>query len=185
MDFHRVLTEVGGQLDSAKIRYALIGGFAMAMRGVQRATVDLDLLLLLEDMEKAHSILQACGYERCFHSDNVSHYTSQAANYGRIDILHAFRGPSLGMLERAERLAITEDIIIPVVQAEDIIGLKIQAGVNDPERAKQDWLDIQSLLTAAAHHQAVIDWALIQDYLAIFDLQDRLSDMRQWYGKTD
>ena len=51
MDFFRVITEVFNRLDEVGVSYALIGGFAMAMRGVQRATVDLDLILLREHLD--------------------------------------------------------------------------------------------------------------------------------------
>ncbi len=185
MDFQRAIDEVCGQLDQAGLHYALIGGFAMAMRGVQRATVDLDFLLLLEDLEKADEILQATGYNRYYHSDNISHYRSEAPGTGRIDLLHAFRGPSIGMLDRAERLAITPERTVPVLQSEDIIGLKIQATVNDPQRETQDWLDIRLLLQSAAHNGLAIDWHLIEDYLDIFKMSERLSELKHWYGQTD
>jgi hypothetical protein len=42
----QLVTEVVGQMDVAGVRYALIGGFAMALSGIQRATVDLDGTLL-------------------------------------------------------------------------------------------------------------------------------------------
>jgi hypothetical protein len=53
MNFQKVFKEVTSQLDEADVRYALIGGFAMALRGVQRATVDLDFILMLEDLDRA------------------------------------------------------------------------------------------------------------------------------------
>lgn len=61
MDFQRVIETVTSQLDEAEIRYALIGGFAMALRGVQRATIDLDFILMLEDMEEADRIFTKAG----------------------------------------------------------------------------------------------------------------------------
>ena len=185
MDFDHVIDHVLGQFDKTDLRYALIGGFAMAMRGVQRATVDLDLLLLMDDLESADMILRNAGYERFFQSKNVSHYRSHTDELGRIDVLHAFRTPSLGMLDRAERLTIKDGSTIPVLQTEDIIGLKIQSATNDPQRERQDWLDIELLLQAAAHQGQSIDWVLIQDYLQIFQLEHRLPDMQHWYGKTD
>lgn len=185
MDFHRVISGVCGRLDQAGLGYALIGGFAMAMRGVQRATVDLDFLLLLEDMEVADGILLACGYECMFRSDNVSHYQSTESDFGRIDILHAFRGPSLGMLERAERMEVYPGLEVPVLRTEDIIGLKVQAAVNDPQREMQDWVDIRLLLEASAYSGTSIDWLLIQDYLDIFDLNHRMRELQTWYGKAD
>jgi hypothetical protein len=124
MDFARVLRDVVGGMEVAGIRYALIGGFAMALRGVQRATVDLDFILALEDMEQADALLTRCGYVRVFHSENVSHYESPDGTWGRIDILHAFRRPSMGMLARAELLDVEPGIKVRVAQGEDLIGLK-------------------------------------------------------------
>lgn len=49
MHFLKVIGTITRQLDAEGVRYALIGGFAMALRGVQRATVDLDFILMLED----------------------------------------------------------------------------------------------------------------------------------------
>ena len=185
MDFLKVLDEICGALDKSRIHYALIGGFAMAMRGVQRATVDLDFILLLEDMDRAHDLLQSYGYQRVFHSENLSHYRAEASDYGRIDILHAFRRPSLSMLERAQRVEVSPGLSVPVARVEDIIGLKIQAAINDPARDIQDWLDIRLLLEAAAQQEEALDWELIVDYLRIFGQEDRLMTLKEWYGQAD
>ena len=185
MDFLQVIREVGGALDAARVRYALIGGFAMALRGVQRATVDLDFILMLEDLDRADRILRAAGYHRRFHSENVSHYTADESTLGRIDLLHAFRGPSLSMLARAERIEVAEGITLPVVQSEDIVGLKIQAAVNDAQRAAADWADIRLMIEVAGQTGNRLDWALIADYLDIFGLSAEINRMQGWYGKTD
>ncbi|WP_328985577.1 nucleotidyl transferase AbiEii/AbiGii toxin family protein [Thiorhodovibrio winogradskyi] len=185
-----MIRDIGGSLDRAGVRYALIGGFAMAMRGVQRATVDLDFILMLEDLDCAHRILRQAGYQRAFHSENVSHYVASQPGLGRIDLLHAFRGPSLSMLARAERLEIAEDVSlpgvrIPVVQVEDIIGLKIQALINDPRREVGDWQDIRLLLETAARMGRKLDWELIEDYLELFGLESEQERMKGWYGEID
>lgn len=184
MDFLRVLRPVCGSLDNANVRYALIGGFAMAMRGVQRATVDLDFILMLEDLDRADCILHSVGYERAFHSENVSHYVADDLALGRIDLLHAFRGPSLSMLVRAERLEVMDDLTLPVVQVEDIIGLKIQAIVNDPRREAGDWSDIRLLIETAAQTDRALDWELIADYLELFELRCELFGMKGWYDEA-
>lgn len=185
MQFVRVIAQVGAALDAAGVRYALIGGFAMALRGVQRATLDLDFLLALDDLDRAHRSLCDAGYQRRFHSDNVSHYRGAADWLGRIDLLHAFRSASLGMLGRAERIALADDLSLPVAQVEDIIGLKVQAAVNDPQRAAADWADIRLLTEAAARQRRVLDWELIADYLDLFGLTDRLTEVRGWYDTAD
>ena len=184
MNFELVIRRVVGALEAAGIHYALIGGFAMALRGVQRATMDLDFILMLEDMEKTHKILGDFGYERIFQSANVSQYVSSDQEWGRIDILHAFRGPTLGMLKRAELKPVLGDLSIRVVQMEDIIGLKVQASVNDPARVTRDWSDIRMMLETAGEQGAVIDWQLLADYLEIFHLEARLPELKGYYGKT-
>jgi predicted nucleotidyltransferase len=185
MDFLRVIQQIGGALDAQQVRYALIGGFAMALHGLQRATVDLDFILMLEDLNRTDQILTDAGYRRVFTSENVSHYLADSPDLGRIDLVHAFRGPSLSMLERAERIEITGDLGLPVVQVEDLIGLKIQAAVNDEQRAAADWVDIQLMIQAAALAGNSLDWSLIEDYLGIFGLNSELTRMRDWYGQTN
>jgi hypothetical protein len=185
MNFAQVLASLSHRLDAAQARYALIGGFAMALRGVQRATMDLDFILMLEDLEIAHRILQELGYRREFQSENVSHYLNPDASWGRIDILHAFRGPSLGMLRRAERLPIGPDVSLPVVAIEDIIGLKIQAIANDPARALADWHDIALLLSAAREQQLAPDWELLEDYLRLFHFEHKLAELKLIHGAPE
>lgn len=169
-------------MDAEKVRYALIGGFAMALRGVQRATVDLDFIVMLDDLEKADSILLKNGYKRAFQNENVSHYLSKQKDWGRIDILHAFRGPTLSMLDRSDRIEIERDLSLPVVQLEDIMGLKIQAAVNDPHRATRDWSDIRILIENRAETGETVDWELLEDYLDLFQLNNKLKEMKAWYG---
>lgn len=185
MNFIQVLREVLNRFDAEGVRYALIGGFAMALRGVQRTTTDLDFVLMLEDLETANKVLLAKGYERTFHSENVSHFQSKDAAWGRIDVLHAFRGPSLSMLERAELIEVDSGLKVPVVQIEDLVGLKVQAAVNDPKRAIRDWSDIQILLQNAGARRQILDWELISDYLAIFDMSGKLGELKALYGPTD
>lgn len=184
MNFAQVISAVCGQLDTAGVRYAVIGGFAMALRGVQRATMDLDFILMLEDLEVADRILTGCGYRCAFHSENVSHYIAADGAWGRIDILHAFRGPSLGMLRRAERVPAGAGLTLPVVVIEDIIGLKVQALVNDPTRALSDWHDIQLLIELAREQKSPLDWELLEDYLRVFNLDGKLAELKSWYGAT-
>ena len=184
MDFELVIRRTVAGLDAAGVRYALIGGFAMALRGLQRATVDLGFILMLEDLEKADAVLHTCGYNRVFKSENVSHYESIEASWGRIDILHAFRSPTMGMLTRASRVAVAADTTIPVVQIEDLIGLKIQALVNNPVRETRDWADIQLILEAAGENGDTVDWELVLSYLEIFSLESKLPELKRYYGQA-
>ena len=184
MDFAKVLSRVVSDFDKHGLHYALIGGMAMAMHGIQRATLDLDFVLLLDELATADEILRGHGYHREFHSENVSHYLGNDPVLGRIDLLHAFRGPTLGMLERATRFSWSDGIAVPVVRLEDIIGLKIQALVNDHARQGRDWADIFQMIRHAGEYSVFIDWELVADYFELFDLGDKLSELRHLYGQT-
>jgi len=184
MNFANVIATLSRRLDAQQVHYALIGGFAMALRGVQRATMDLDFLLMFDDLKIAHAILIELGYRREFHSENVSHYLNPDDAWGRIDILHAFRGPSLGMLRRAERLPVSAGLALPVAVIEDIVGLKIQAVANDPSRALADWHDIGLLLAAAREQRVALDWELLEDYLRLFHFEARLPELKSIHGTS-
>lgn len=90
MNFELVIRRVVEALETQGIRYALIGGFAMALRGVQRATMDLDFILMLEDMRKADGILREFGYECVHQSPNVSQYRifHLEARLGELKVCH-------------------------------------------------------------------------------------------------
>lgn len=180
MNFESVLKSIVHAFDEKDIQFALIGGVAMALRGVQRTTLDIDFILLLERIEEADAILCRCGYECRFQSENVSHYENADADWGRIDILHAFRAHSLGMLQRAERIPFGT-LALPVLQVEDLIGLKIQALTNNPQRAIRDWQDIHMLLQTAGSNGKRIDWERIQDYLTVFSLEEKIDELKESY----
>ena len=185
MNFNKVISTVISELESVGVHYALIGGFALAMRGVQRATMDLDFILALEDMELADGILCSHGYKRVYRSENVSHYLSSESAWGRIDILHAFRRPSLNMLERADLLEVSPGLSLRVAKTEDLIALKLQALRNDPQRETGDWADIRLVIEAAAAQGNSLDWERLAEYLEIFALKDRLVELRSWYEQTE
>lgn len=185
MEFGQVIEEMVHKLDEAGIRYAVIGGFAMTLHGIQRATIDLDFILMLEDLERTDGILRKAGYRRAFRSENVSHYLGESAALGRIDILHAFRGPSLSMLARAKRIPVTPQASLPVVAVEDLIGLKVQAARNDALRRASDWTDIRLLVESKANYGGELDWDLLTDYLTIFDQKEKLALLEEWYGAVN
>jgi len=185
MDFSTTLTKVVTAFDSHGIRYALIGGLAIALRGIQRSTLDADFILLSEDLEACDFILKEMGYQLEFRSENVSHYMGSDVSLGRLDFLHAFRSATLGMLDRAERIKMNAACNIPVVHTEDLIGLKVQASVNDPDREISDWNDIYLLIDHSARSSIQLDWELIGDYLEAFNLEYKLKELKERYGKIE
>ncbi len=57
------LTKLTESLETNGIEYAVCGGLAMAIHGFVRATIDIDLLLLSDNLEDAWKIAENLGYE--------------------------------------------------------------------------------------------------------------------------
>ena len=174
MNFKTVLTILLGKFGEQGIHYSLIGGFALGLWGVARATVDLDFLIDRKDLEKVGQIMKETGYVCKFTSENVSQFVSPVKVYGEIDFLHAFRQTSVEMLARAEEKEIFSGALrIKVLMPEDLIGLKLQAIKNNPSRKEMDMGDIKALATA---QRGKIDWALINKYADILEATDLLKE---------
>jgi hypothetical protein len=100
--------------------------------------------------------------------------------FGEVDFLHAFRTLSLSMLDRAEgRKVFGESLLVKVLKIEDLIGFKVQAIANNEARKSMDMADIKSLI---AVHKSSINWALIEEYFALFRLDDLFIELRREYG---
>ena len=183
MDFKTVLEILIKNFEKENVRYAVIGGFALGILGVPRATVDLDFLVLKEDLPKIDKIMQANGYECRYRTENVSQYVSPLNIFGEIDFLHAFRKISCRMLENALEKDIFEGKMkIKVLKPEDIIGLKIQAIANDEERASREFLDIEALMS---YYRENLDWDLIGEYFSLFKQDKKFKELKLKYGKVE
>lgn len=140
---------------------ALIGGLALAAHKVVRATQDIDFLVDSADADTLHRLLLGLGY-RCIHR------SEDAANYLRgdegIDFLYAHRPAASRLLaEACERE--TGMGRMRVVSGEGLIGLKLQAFVNNPKRT-QDVEDIRSLLR---NNRGTLNMNEVKRYFALFD----------------
>ena len=84
------------------------------------------------------------------------------------------------MLDRAEdRKIFGESLSIKVLKIEDLIGFKVQAIANNEARKSMDMADIESLM---AVHKSSINWALLEEYFALFRLDDLFNELRRKYG---
>lgn len=154
-------------LQKAKISHALIGGFALAIYGQQRATSDIDLLADGDKKELIKSEFLSSGFQIVHESAEVLQFSGP----GFVDILLANRPLSKEMLSRAQ---INSQLQVSVLDAEDIIGLKIQAYVNDSSREHQDKADIQGLLQLPK-----IDLVRIKKYADLFNQGEEIEKLRQ------
>lgn len=182
MDFKIVLDRLLAEFEDRRIRYALMGGFAVSLWGVPRATVDMDFLAARDDMVRVDAVMTGLGYDRVYHSDNVSQYTSPLAVFGEVDFIHAFRSISLGMLERAVRKQVFGgQLSIRVLVPEDLIGLKVQAMANNPSRRDGDLADIESLMEMHGH---ALEWDRIEEYFGVFGMASLAAALKGKHGAT-
>ena len=62
LDLYEELLTVTRAFAAAKIEYAICGGMAMAIHSIPRNTVDLDLLIRREDLERSEQVAAGLGY---------------------------------------------------------------------------------------------------------------------------
>jgi len=147
---HRLLEEAGAD-------HALIGAMALGNLGVHRATMDVDMLVDGRRIVEAKAALQSGGFQLLEEGPEAL----QFGGIGTLDVLLARREATLDMLARARP---APNLGMKCVTAEDIIGLKIQALVNDPRRKLQDQADIVALIRT----QPNLDWERIRRYAELF-----------------
>ncbi len=156
-------------MDRAGVRYALIGGLALASYHVVRATQDIDLLTDLDQADAVDQALAKLGY-------HCVHRSTDAANYlrgdERVDVLYASRPIARRLLSAAPRLE-TSLGTLHVMSVEGLIGFKLQGLANDPRRT-QDLEDIRSLLRA---NRATLQMTEVREYFHLFDREPLLEEL--------
>jgi hypothetical protein len=180
MDFETVLKKIIDTFEKNSINYALIGGFALGLYGVVRATNDLDFLIDKKHEAFLKEFMKQNVYNIIYESKDVIQFEHPRAMLGSIDFLYAFRKPSLEMLKRAVKKKLFEETInMKVLIPEDIIGLKIQAIVNDKKRKILELEDIKNLIVANPN---CLDWEIIRSHFALFGLNALYKELKDGYN---
>jgi len=182
MEFERVLRLLLIEFKKEEVKYGLMGGFAMGVLGIMRSTMDLDFLVDREDLSKIEKIMKKLDYTCAFSSENVSQYVSPLKVFGEVDFLHAFKEKTLFMLGRTRKIGIFDNNFkIRVLMPEDIIGLKLQALINDESRETKEYSDIESLMSLFGSD---LDWGMVQEYFELFQKTDRFNTLKEHYGEA-
>jgi predicted nucleotidyltransferase len=125
-----LLLELAAALEDRAIDYALIGDLALGPRGFPRGTIDVDFLVDANKVPRIRALMRERHAEVVVEDEEFSSYVDGGV---RTDFQHARRPVSREMLTRAERVDFDGKSIV-VIQAEDLIGLKVQAYHNNPKR---------------------------------------------------
>ena len=156
-------------------RAALIGGFALPFHGVQRATGDVDFLADARGADAIDVALLGAGARRLHRSADAANYASVPQRLAAVDFIFARRERAEAMLERASQHELREaGLRVPVVDAEALIGLKLQALVNAPARRLRDEADIRALLDA---RRGQLKMDVIRDYYRLFGREAELDGL--------
>ncbi len=140
-------------LDEREVDYALCGGMAMAVHGLPRTTIDIDLLILSDSLDEVLAIAKSLGY-------NIRGKDLSFAN-GAVEIRRVSKiDPEDGELLSLDLLLVTPAILtvwefrlkaeweggeLSVVSASGLIALKRLRGSD------QDFVDIKALVGESSH----------------------------------
>ncbi len=160
---------VARRFEQEGIDFALIGGIALVLHGVDRTTKDIDFIIERAAAERADELLLSMGFERLSRNEVFGNYLLEPL---RVDLLYTRGEHSKRMLEQAQRVRV-RNASRKVVGPEDLIGLKLQALANNPTRL-QDWADVQSLLCQRAD---TMDLALVREYFILFERESDLDEL--------
>lgn len=141
-EFNRLVKE----LEASKVRYALVGGVAMAFYTEPRYTRDIDLLIDSEDYEKTRGILERNGYFKSIRPWKFEKPPMELHRFLKtsgedemiIDILIA-KSEEVRNIVRDSIEAESEEGKVRIASRKDLIWLK---RMRD---SKQDQIDIEKL----------------------------------------
>jgi hypothetical protein len=147
------LYEVINSVESVKVKYAIVGGYALALHGIVRATMDVDLVLslTLKDFELVEKAFQKIHLKSRL-PIRAQDVIKMRKEYIEQRNLIAWSFVDYQNPSRQVDILITEDVTnldvekisvggrkIPVASLQDLLNMKLKAG------RPQDLLDIENI----------------------------------------
>ncbi len=143
---YRALRQLTQRLDAARIPYALIGALALNQHGYARATVDIDLVLSREGLERFRAELVGQGYRPAF--EGALKTFRDTETQVRVEIITSGEFPGDGKPKPVTFPDPAEVVVLNgmrVVTLEKLIELKLASGLSAPDRLK-DLADVQEMV---------------------------------------
>lgn len=141
------LGRLAADLDGKNIKYAVIGAVALNQHGYQRLTVDIDILLSVDGLERFQNELVGLGYRPAFEGARKKFRISRENI--PLEVITAGEYPGDGkpkpvvFPEPDEEYVIIDGI--RTLTLEKLIELKLASGISAPHRLK-DLADVQELI---------------------------------------
>lgn len=163
-DLKALLKKLCIQLKKNNLQFCLAGGWAVSMIGTARTTIDIDILIVLDQkiqrqvisiLKDSFHLIQSHEEEMKFKSMRI--WRNIVAPQGKnepfmIDFLIADTEYLKTVIERRFEFDY-EGVTIPVISVEDLIILKLSSF------RKQDQVDIENLVQSAPS----IDWLYLEE----------------------
>ena len=147
---HRTLRSLAARLDAEGIPYAILGGMALNIHGFVRETVDVDVLLSRESLDRFRERLVGRGYAPAFPGALKSFKDVETGV--RIDVIAAGDFPGDGRPKEVVFPAPSGVAVdkggIRVVPLETLLELKIASGLSAEHRRLVDLGDVQRTIEA-------------------------------------
>ncbi len=147
---HRTLRSLAKRLDEEGLPYAILGGMALNIHGFVRETVDVDVLLSRESLDRFRERLVGRGYAPAFSGAKKSF--EDVETRVRIDILESGAFPGDG---RPKEISFPDPSLVGidrgglrVVPLETLLELKLASGLSAEHRRLIDLGDVQRTIEA-------------------------------------
>ena len=146
----QALQDLARRLDEAAIPYAVIGAVALARYGLVRMTLDVDILLSPDGLERFKARHLGRGYVPAFPG---AEKTFRATDTGvRIEVITAGEFPGDGKPKPVRfpdpgQAAVADSSGLRLLRLEQFVELKLASGMTAPHR-RRDLADVQDLIRA-------------------------------------
>jgi hypothetical protein len=147
LDLYEEIKTLVSRLNTAKVEYAVCGGLALAVYGIPRATVDIDIMVQRAKLEEVHNLVRELGYimkarpmtfaQEAIEIHRVSKIDPESGDLFNLDFLLVT--PEIDSVWRSRREVEWEDGKLWLVSRGGLITLKSLRGSG------QDLDDIQRL----------------------------------------
>jgi hypothetical protein len=144
VDFARELDVIARFLQGRGVRFAVIGGVALAAYGHPRMTLDLDVVTEAHAQDALVAFLESQGYVTLHRSTGYSNH--RHPDRGRIDFMYVRGETSQKIFAGVRELPGPGGRPIPLPRPEHLIAMKVRAMKDAPERSWQELVDIGYLL---------------------------------------